>query len=329
MDGAPLGPHFVLSDKYQLLRVVGSGGTGSVWVARNLALDCEVAVKILKDEMLRSDQKARLVREARLAARAEHDNIVRIHDLGFTDGNVPYIVMELLEGRDLRAELEAKGSFTPVRAVQLLLPVLEGLAHSHERDIVHRDVKPENIFLERSHDGDRVVPKLIDFGIARCLADLDETRLTVSGSVFGTAHYLSPEQALGEEDVDHRTDIWGVCAVLYECIVGHPPFGDRDAANAIRAIIEEDTPPLANLTLGDEELGPILMRGLTRDRDLRYPDARSLADALSSWLASRGVDQAPAPAHSLGSELLGGAPERKLTPGGTRLSPEAETQPAD
>lgn len=329
MDGAPLAPDFVLSDKYQLLRVVGSGGTGSVWVARNLALDCEVAVKILKEEMLRSDQKQRLVREARLAARAEHDNIVRIHDLGFTDGNIPYIVMELLEGRDLRAELEAKGSFTPVRAVQLLLPVLEGLAHSHDRDVVHRDVKPENIFLERSHDGDRVVPKLIDFGIARCLADLDEARLTVSGSVFGTAHYLSPEQALGQEDVDYRADIWSACAVLYECIVGHPPFGDRDAAHAIRAIIEEDAPPIPNLTLGDEQLGPIVMRGLSRDRDQRYGSARELADALASWLASRGVNQAPAPAHSLGSDLLGIVPEG--TPGAprARLSPDAETKPAD
>jgi serine/threonine-protein kinase len=313
-------PHQVISDKYELLRVMSSGGMGSVWVAHHRALANQVAIKLLHERLTSKELRVRLVMEAQLAARVEHSNIVRVLDLGYTEWKAPYIVMELLDGRDLRSELDC-GPMEPVRAVQILLPVLEGLAYAHDRDIVHRDLKPENIFLDGSEGGDYVVPKIIDFGIARCLADSGARRITNSGSVFGTVHYLSTEQALGKDDVDHRADIWGVCAVLYECIVGHAPFGDRDPATALRAIIQEDIPPPSALGVDVGELEAIIMRGLQRDRDLRWPDARTLGQALSRWLLERGVTE-DASAHSVRSRWFGSVPDSDSVPPVPSVSPE-------
>lgn len=306
-------PHQILSDKYELLRVMSSGGMGSIWAAHHLSLDNQVAIKLLRDETTSDELRQRLIREAQLAARIEHPNIVRVLDLGFTDWKAPYLVMELLDGRDLGAELEEFGRLSPVRAVQLLLPVLEGLASAHDRNIAHRDLKPENIFLDRSEGGDHVVPKIVDFGIARCLTEFGLRRITNVGSVFGTVHYLSPEQALGKDDVDHRADIWGVCAVLYECITGLPPFGDREPALALRAIILEDVPPPSQLGVDTKGLEPLLMRGLHRDRELRWPGARSLGQALGAWLIQQGVHE-DASAHGVRSRWFGSISDTESSP---------------
>jgi serine/threonine protein kinase len=306
-------PHQILSDKYELLRVMSSGGMGSIWAAQHLALDNQVAIKLLHEKTVSDELRERLVQEARLSARVVHRNIVRILDLGFTERKAPYVVMELLDGRDLGAELAECGRLPPVRAVQLLLPVLDGLVCAHEHNIVHRDLKPENIFLERSAGGADVVPKIVDFGIARCMTELGPHRITSVGSVFGTPHYLSPEQALGRDDVDHRADIWGLCAVLYQCVTGQPPFGDRQPAAAIRAIIMEDVPPPSQLGVDDEGLEPLLMRGLRRDREQRWPDAQSLGQALCHWLTAHGV-QEDASARSVRPRWFGSVPDFESQP---------------
>ncbi len=319
----PARPHQVISDKYQLLRAMSSGGVASIWLARNLALGNQVAIKLLHERMTSVEQQRRLVQEAQLVARIEHSNIVRVLDLGFTDWKAPYIVMELLDGRDLGAELDDFGRLPPVRAVQLLLPALEGLAYAHERNVVHRDLKPGNIFLDRSEGQDFVVPKIIDFGIARCLADVGLSRITRSGSVFGTVHYLSPEQALGQDDVDHRADVWGACAVLYECVTGRPPFGEREPAPAIKAIIKEDVPPPSSLGVDDEGLEPILRRGLAREREQRLPDVRSLGQALARWLVDQGVND-DVSAQNVNSRWLGGHHEDAPASHGPSGPPRSE-----
>lgn len=308
-------PHQVISEKYELLHLMSSGGMGSVWVAHHKALGNHVAVKLLHERTMCDELRERLILEARLAARVEHNNIVRVLDLGFTDGKspAPYVVMELLGGHDLRGELEASGRLAPVRAVQLLLPALEGLAYAHDRHVVHRDLKPENIFLDRTQGGDYVTPKIVDFGIARCLSDSGSTRITSSGSVFGTVNYLSTEQALGRDDVDHRADIWGFCAMLYECITGQPPFGDREPASALKAIIQEDIPPPSTLGVDDEGLEAILMQGLRRERDQRWPDARSLGQALGRWLLDRGISE-DASAQSVRARWFGSIPDGDSNP---------------
>jgi serine/threonine-protein kinase len=292
---------------------MSSGGMGSVWVAHHQALGNHVAIKLLHERTMCDELRERLILEARLAARVEHNNIVRVLDLGFTDWKAPYVVMELLDGRDLRGELEEHGRLTPVRAVQLLLPVLEGLAYAHDRHIVHRDLKPENIFLDRTQGGDYLVPKIVDFGIARCLSDSGSTRITSSGSIFGTVNYLSTEQALGQDDVDHRADIWGFCAVLYECITGQAPFGEREPAAALKAIIQEDIPAPSALGVDDEGLEEILTRGLERDRSKRWPDARSLGQALGRWLLERGISE-DASAQSVRARWFGSIPDGDSNP---------------
>lgn len=295
---------------------------GSVWVAHHKDLGNHVAIKLLHERTMCDELRDRLVQEARLAARVEHNNIVRVLDLGFTDWKAPYVVMELLDGRDLRGELEEVGRLSPVRAVQLLLPVLEGLAYAHDRQIVHRDLKPENIFLDRSEGGDYIVPKIVDFGIARCLSDSGSTRITSSGSVFGTVNYLSTEQALGRDDVDHRADVWGFCAVLYECITGQPPFGEQEPADALKAIIQEDIPPPSTFGVDDEGLQAILMQGLRRERNERWPDARTLGQALGRWLLERGVTE-DASAQSVRARWFGSLPDGDSNPSIRILPPPA------
>jgi serine/threonine-protein kinase len=301
-------PHQRISDKYELSHVLCSGGMGAIWVARNRVLGNDVAIKLLHETLMSEILRDRLIQEAQLAARVVHSNIVRVLDLGFTEWKAPYIVMELLDGRDLGAELEECGKLTPTRAVQLLLPVLEGLAFAHDHEIVHRDLKPENIFLDRAEGADFVVPKIVDFGIARCLSESGARRLTSSGSVFGTVDYLSPEQALGQDDVDHRADLWSFCAVLYQCVVGQAPFGDREEGLALKAIIEECVVPPSQLGVDDEGLEPILMRGLARDREERWPDARSLGQAMCRWLMERGV-QEDASTQGVRSRWFGSIPD--------------------
>jgi serine/threonine-protein kinase len=301
--------------KYELLRVASTGGTGSVWVARQKDQSSCVAIKLLHERMQSRELRERLIQEAQLCARVQHPNVVRVHEFGFTDWNAPYVVMELLDGCNLRDEIEERGSYTPRAAVRLLMPLLDGLAFAHDRSVVHRDLKPENVFLDHS-TGD-VVPKLVDFGIARSLEDTNERRITDSGSVFGTVRYLSPEQAVGRDDVDHRADIWGFCTLLYECIADNAPFGNEDTGEVLRSIIQSDAPPLTPYGVDDEELWPILALGLRRDRDERWPDAKSLRMALQSWLAIRPKQESDPDDPSSGRRRL----KRALSvPGAPRLS---------
>lgn len=234
--------------KYELLRVASTGGTCSVWVAKQNDPPSFVAIKLLHERMQSKELRDRLIQEAQLCARVEHPNVVRIHEFGFTDWEAPYVVMELLDGCNLRDEIEERGSFVPRAAVRLLLPLLDGLAVAHDCNVVHRDLKPENVFLD--HSTGEVVPKLVDFGIARCLEDSNERRITVSGSVFGTVRYLSPEQAVGRDDVDHRADIWGFCTLLYECIADNAPFGNEDTGEVLRSIIQTDVSTTHHLRCG-------------------------------------------------------------------------------
>jgi len=180
-------------DKYELVRPYGEGGSGTVWVAHDMVLDINVAIKLINlddsDEEARA-QTQRLLDEARAAARLGHASIVRVHDFGQTDFGDPFIAMELLDGEDLADLLERQTNMPAIEAVQLLLPIAHALAAAHEKNIVHRDVKPENIFLSKAEVG--VTPKLLDFGIARRVDR--PRRLTLEGSLLGTPDYMSPSR---------------------------------------------------------------------------------------------------------------------------------------
>jgi serine/threonine protein kinase len=280
-------PGALVDDKYQLLRPLGSGGMGEVWVAHHLNLDIDVAVKFIGDVGAPETGLAeRLLEEARNTARLGHPAIVRALDFGHTERGDPFIVLELLEGEDLASRIDRDGPLTPDHAVAVLLPVVHALQTVHESGIVHRDIKPENVFLAEAELG--LQAKLLDFGISRKTDRV--RRLTVRDTALGTPDYMSPEQARGENS-DARTDQWSFCVVLYEAITRQRPF-EADNYNALLRTIIEDAPnPLFVHGVDQPQLWHILARGLSKSASDRYPTIRDLGAALAGWLVSRGTSE--------------------------------------
>jgi len=242
--------------RYRLERPLGHGGMASVYLGRDTELDRPVAVKLLAENAAGDDGlRERFVREARIAARLSHPNVVSVYDAGQEDGR-PYIVMECVEGETLSELLARRGRLPPPEARDLALQAARGLAHAHAAGLVHRDIKPQNLLLRE--DG---TLKIADFGIARAA---EGTALTQAGTVLGTAAYLAPEQALGEE-VGPAADVYSLGAVLYELLTGRPPYefdsladlADKQRRHAITPVRElaPDVPP---------DLEDVVMRCLAR-----------------------------------------------------------------
>ncbi|HEX7671716.1 MAG TPA: serine/threonine-protein kinase, partial [Polyangiaceae bacterium] len=283
-------PGEVIAGKYELMSLIGEGGMGSVWLARNLSIDSRVALKLLRADLDADDAAERLLQEARAAARIGHRAIVRVFDVGHTEQGDPFLVMELLEGDSLATVLASRGRLTPIQAVQTLLPIIDAVAAAHGRGIVHRDLKPDNIFLVREQR--RTQPKVLDFGIAKVNERVGPARtVTRQGTVLGSPGYMSPEQARGLPGIDQRTDVWSICVVLYECITGRAAF-EGDNYNALMcAIIEATVVPSVQFAAGDAALWAILERGLSKSPDDRWASMRALGIALVAWLSSHGIDQ--------------------------------------
>ncbi|MEO6602585.1 MAG: serine/threonine-protein kinase [Polyangiaceae bacterium] len=280
-------PGAIVADKYELLRPLGSGGMGEVWVAHHLSLDIDVAVKFIGDLGAReSGLPERLLEEARNTARLGHPAIVRALDFGHTERGDPFIVLELLAGADLATRIEQAGPLNAEQAVATLLPIVHALSAVHDSGIVHRDIKPENVFLATAELG--LQAKLLDFGIARKTDRV--RRLTVRDVALGTPDYMSPEQARGETS-DARTDQWSFCVVLFEAITENRPF-EADNYNALlRTIIDDPPKSLHTFGIVQPELWDILSRGLAKLACDRYPTMRDLGEALARWLLDRGVHE--------------------------------------
>jgi serine/threonine-protein kinase len=275
----------VISDKYRLVRLLGEGGMGVVWLARNLSLDCDVAIKLLRAGEKTDKLERRMLKEAQAVARLGHPAILRVFDFGTTYRDDPYMVMEVLDGEDLALTLDRNGRLSAIKAVRTMLPILHALGTAHQKGIIHRDLKPENIFLSTT-DGGYVQPKVVDFGIVKTDApELD--RLTRMGTVLGTPAYLSPQQARGE-DVDQRTDIWSAAVVLYELMTGRLPFDGGNYNSLMRSIIEDVPAPIMNFGTGDAKLWEIIERGLAKRVVERWPSMSEFGRALAEWLLARG-----------------------------------------
>ncbi|MDI1433364.1 serine/threonine-protein kinase [Polyangium sorediatum] len=304
-------PGDIIGGKYQLQRVLGQGGMGAVWVARNLSLDADIALKLIRRDRATEEASARLLTEARAAAKLGHPGIVRVFDFGQTEVGDPYLVMELLTGESLSAILARKKRLAPSVALQTLLPVAAALAAAHLKGIVHRDLKPDNVMLTTDESG-KIVPKLLDFGIARVLRDDVERHVTIAGEVLGSPDYMSPEQARGEADIDHRTDVWTYSVLLYETLTGRRPF-DAPNYNALIAAIVANTPmPTHAFGTGDAALWAIIERGLAKDRSARWQSLRDMGVALAGWALERGIQQ-DISGLSLQSEWLAPKMRRLLT----------------
>lgn len=266
--------------RYRIERRLGSGGMAVVYCAHDEELSRTVAIKLLADHLADDDEfRARFLREARVAARLSHPNVVAVYDAG-EDGGRPFIVMEVVEGETLAALLARRGHLRPDEVVALGTQAAAGLAHAHGHGLVHRDVKPHNLLIGK--DG---VLKVADFGIARAAAATQ--RLTQVGTILGTAAYLAPEQAIGE-DVAATADVYSLGAVLYECLTGQTPFQADTLIQLVTAQQQAAIVPVAELVPDvPAVLEEAVMRCLARNPAYRPASAGEVARLLA------GVSEAP------------------------------------
>ncbi len=246
-------PGMVVAEKYRVESVLGEGGMGVVVAATHLGLEQPVAIKFLHPEAMGDkDSVERFLREAKVAAMIRSDHVARVHDVGSLDGGVPYIVMEHLEGTDLGNLISLEGPLPIDEACEVALQACAALAEVHAAGIVHRDLKPSNLFITRRSDGSPAV-KLLDFGISKLSATMGDSgqdpALTATTTIMGSPSYMSPEQLKSTKEVDSRTDLWSLGAVLYEAVTGKPAFRGENVPQVCAMIASED--PAAPSTLRD------------------------------------------------------------------------------
>jgi serine/threonine-protein kinase len=286
-DDRPLASGDPIGGRYVLDRVVGEGGMGVVWAAVDRASGERVAIKVLTSpspELCR-----RFVREARVASAIGHPNVLEVRSVvPLADGS-PALVMDLLEGRSLGAEITARGGKLDARtAVELLLPVVAAVRAAHAKGIVHRDLKPANVLLARDGEAAKPVVMLLDFGLAKLVAVDDEAaeKITRSGAVVGTPHYMAPEQLFGERGVDARADVWSIGAMAYECLSGRKPLDGKSYAQLVRSATKGSVRALAETAPeAPPALAAIVMAMLAFDPAAR-PTVAAVHAALDAISAS-------------------------------------------
>lgn len=272
----------VLGEAYQVVRLVGEGGMGRVYEARHLRLkDRRFAIKVLHAEMARDPEiVARFQREAESASSIGHPNVIDVYDVHKTPEGVPYIVGEFLEGHEFGEQLEGQGRVDVPTAVHIARQVCKALAAAHKKGIVHRDMKPENVFLVE-HDG-AVSVKVIDFGISKA-GQAGKTNLTKTGMIMGTPSYMSPEQARGDR-VDHRADVYAVGAMLYHALTGKKPFETDDPASTLSLVLTEEPERPRKLAPDmPEALELVVQRAMAKDAGDRYATMEELDLALAPF----------------------------------------------
>jgi serine/threonine-protein kinase len=285
-----------LAGRYEIVRRIGEGGMGAVYEARHVVIGKRVAVKVLLEKFLtKTDFVARLLQEARLASSIGHENIVDVTDFGTTDDGRSFVVMEFLEGEAL-SQLIMRDAPLPVeRSLRIARQVASALGAAHAKGIYHRDVKPENVYLIRRGEADFV--KVVDFGISKAVKQgspgsgeegADAYRLTHTGLLLGTPLYMSPEQARGDEDLDHRVDIWALGVMMYECLTGEVPFRANNYLGIISQVLTHTAAPPSRVRpeLGiPDAVEGVVMRAMAKDRSERYGAMADLEHDLERLLA--------------------------------------------
>jgi eukaryotic-like serine/threonine-protein kinase len=272
----------IIHSRYRLLRLIGSGTSGSVWAARNELIDRDVALKIMEPEVM-SDKVLlhRFFNEAKAIGRVKHPSIVGIFDLGQAEDGSPFLVLELLDGEPLSTRIQREGAIAPETLCDMGAGVARALDLAHQQGIVHRDLKPANIFMHRTSTGG-LIGKILDFGISKVLNTSGGTNfsLTKTGTVVGSPAYMSPEQAAGRDDIDGRADVWSVGVVLFEGLTGQLP---HEAPNYNALMVRILTQDVASIATRNPDLPPFVIdlvdRCLKRERDER-PTAGQLSSML-------------------------------------------------
>ncbi|NUO49321.1 MAG: serine/threonine protein kinase [Polyangiaceae bacterium] len=289
-----LSPGMIVAGKFALVKLVAEGGLAQVFEAEDTLVGRRVAIKVLLPEHARdADTVRRFRREAHATALVDHPNVVTIYEVGRRSDGSLYIVQELLQGPTLHAYRQTWGRLSEEEALRIITPISGALATAHAHGVVHRDVKSGNVVLSKTAFSD-LVPKLIDFGVARLQSPRDKTKTAVR-TLLGTAHYMSPEQALGESWVDGRTDVWAVGVVLYELLTGTYPFDGTNEHAILAKVVEAPVPRIEERAPGIRPaLAALVHRALERDAD-RRPEMRALHEEFSMLSALRGADAAPGP----------------------------------
>ena len=332
----------VLEGKFRVTKEIGRGGMAAVYEAENIDIGKRVAVKILAAELITSRVvRERFIREARAAAAIRSPYICDVYDSGMFEER-PFLVMELLEGESLYDLMTRVRQIDVETTVRIATHTARGLAKAHESNVVHRDLKPENIFLTKDEDG-KLVVKIVDFGLAKfyepTTADAQTVRLTREGALFGTPAYMSPEQAKGKGEVDHRADLWALGCIVYECLTAQTVWNVEQGVAMILAQIA--SAPLPRPTKLRPDLPPMFdawfARALDRDPDKRYQTAKELADGLSkSLLGARGPqrsvslssdDEGMVVDELMATETAPSGPPTERAPASPRPGPESSAAP--
>src|SRR5215207_1488805 len=281
MSEPPLELQEGLRDRYRIEREIASGGMATVYLARDLRHDRDVALKVMHREVAMALGAERFLREIKLTARLSHPNILSVHDSG-EDGDSLWYVMPYVEGESLRHRLDQNGPLPIDESVRLACEAAEAIGYAHSQGIVHRDIKPENILLSQGH------AMIADFGIARAIDVSRDDHMTATGTALGTTAYMSPEQALGEH-VDARADVWALGCVMYEMLAGKPPFGSGGREVLTRSIagkpdsLKEARPDVP------ERIEKLVATALSRNPADRFQTAAEMGAALDAYRTGSGA----------------------------------------
>jgi serine/threonine-protein kinase len=271
----------LIAGKYRLEAPIGQGGMGSVWRARHVTLQSEVAVKFMDPSIASSaPARERFEREARASARIDYIHIVRVHDYGI-ENNLPYIVMELLRGESLEDRLKRQFRLSIGELVPVVAQIGKALRKAHDARIVHRDLKPGNIFLVKSDDDDDEIVKLVDFGIAKETdASIGSTK---TGEFMGSPHYMSPEQIQDSRAIDPRSDLWSLGIILFRCLTGTLPFPGETVGAVVGKVLTASVPSPTSYVRGlPQGVEAFFQKALARDRSMRFQSAREMTDAFAA-----------------------------------------------
>jgi serine/threonine-protein kinase len=317
-----LAENTVVADRFRLVRMIGRGGMGSVWEAIHIGLDTPCALKFIEGELINvTEAHARFEREAKVSAQLRSPHIVQIIDNGVWQGR-PYIAMELLDGVDLgKLMAQQDGTLSPPMVNMIIGQVCRGLTKAHGAGVIHRDLKPDNIFIV--NDDDRQLIKILDFGVAKSTGQLIENSNTKTGAMLGTPYYMSPEQAQGIKSVDARSDLWSIAVIAYQCLTGKLPFESEALGDLLVKIIVQPIPLPSSVGPVPSGFDAWWAKATDRNPDNRFQTAKELAAQLEMALNVTGMGTPVSADPMMRTALLGAQSNPVSTP-----KPQAARTPA-